>query len=73
MVTYLHTFLQWCYLGQNCIIFGAKLTHNYSIKNDAGTASFVGAILDEFSSEHQHQSTQKESYSMPNLNFFCHI
>ena len=34
-------------------------------KNDAGTAHYKGAIWDEFSEQHQHQSIKKSITYMP--------
>ena len=43
-----------CYLGQICIIFGVNLAF---LKIVGVTALSNGAIWDEFSEEHKHQST----------------
>ena len=35
------------------------------LKMVAGTSPYVDSIWDEFSEQHQHQSTKKAPYSMP--------
>ena len=38
------------------------------LKNNAGTAPFVGAILDEFSEQHQHKSIKRHHIYSVDLN-----